>query len=472
MIIKIFNTLSRKEEALTVLEPEHLKMYVCGPTVYDRPHLGNARSAVVYDLFFRFFQRVYPRVTYVRNITDVDDKINLAAKERRISISELTKEVTNIFHQDMDALHVLRPTIEPRATAHIAEMIEMIEKLIKAGNAYVADGHVLFDVKSYKDYGMLSRRSLDEMIAGSRVEVASYKKDPLDFVLWKPANEGDDSSSIFASPWGSGRPGWHIECSAMSSRYLGADFDVHGGGADLQFPHHENEIAQSRCANASSHYARFWIHNGFLTVEGEKMSKSLKNFITVRDLLDKNIDGIAIRYLLLATHYRKPFDYNQKTLDDAKKSIEKFYAIFDENDLLQYRANPSSNLETSHLMQSILRDLADDLNAAKVFALLHAEVSEIKLEHNKKLKNDFIAALDFLGLLDDNFFVKHSKNNVDENYIIEQIALRAKAKTHKDWALADKIRNDLLLQNIVLEDINDKDEKGVKITKTIWKILG
>ena len=470
MTIKIFNTLSRKEEELTTLEPEHLRMYVCGPTVYDRPHLGNARSAVVYDLFYRFFKRVYPRVTYVRNITDVDDKINLAARERKITISELTKEVTNIFHQDMDELNVLRPTVEPRATDHIPDMIVMIEELIKNGNAYVNAGHVLFDVKSYKDYGALSRRSLDEMIAGSRVEIASYKKDPLDFVLWKPADTQDDVSSTFESPWGRGRPGWHIECSAMSSRYLGADFDVHGDGADLQFPHHENEIAQSRCANVLSHYARFWIHNGFLTVNGEKMSKSLKNFITVRDLLYKNVDGIVIRYLLLATHYRKPFDYNQKTLDDAKKSIEKFYAVFDENDLLQYRENPSPNLEISHLMQNILRDLSDDLNAAKVFALLHAEVPEIKLGHNKKIKSDFIEALDFLGLLDDKFFVKHATNNIDENYIIEQIALRSQAKDRQDWATADKIRKDLLAQNIALEDANEKDAAGAKITKTIWKI--
>lgn len=471
MTIKIFNTLSRKEEELKTLEPDHLRMYVCGPTVYDCPHLGNARSAVVYDLFYRFFKRVYPRVTYVRNITDVDDKINLAARERKITISELTKEVTNIFHQDMDELNVLRPTVEPRATEHISDMVIMIEELVKNDNAYVSEGHVLFNVKSYKDYGALSRRSLDEMIAGSRVEIASYKKDPLDFVLWKPADAQDDASSVFDSPWGKGRPGWHIECSAMSSRYLGADFDVHGGGADLQFPHHENEIAQSRCTNTSSHYARFWIHNGFLTVNGEKMSKSLKNFITVRDLLHKNINGIVIRYLLLATHYRKPFDYNQKTLDDAKKSIEKFYAAFDENDLLQYRENPSPNLETSHLMQNILRDLSDDLNAAKVFALLHAEVPEIKLGHNKKTKSDFIEVLDFLGLIDDKFFAKQATNSVDENYIIEQIALRSQAKDRQDWAEADKIRKDLLAQNIALEDVNEKDAAGVKITKTIWRIV-
>lgn len=463
MIIKIFNTLSRKEEELKTLEPEHLRMYVCGPTVYDRPHLGNARSAVVYDMFVRFFRKIYQRVTYVRNITDVDDKINNAAKERQISIQALTKEITAAFHHDMDALNVTRPSLEPRATEHIAEMIAMIEELIKNNNAYVSEGHVLFDVKSYKAYGQLSRRSLDEMIAGARVEVASYKKDPLDFVLWKPADADDDSSSVFESPWGKGRPGWHIECSAMSSKYLGVDFDIHGGGADLQFPHHENEIAQSRCAHASSHYAKYWIHNGFLTVNGEKMSKSLKNFITVYDLLSQNINGIAIRYLLLATHYRKPLDYSQKSLDDAIKSIEKFYSVFDENNLLEYRVQTNSNLETSALMQKILQNLADDLNVAKVFSLLHEEVKEIKLTNNRKLQNDFIEALDFIGLIDDRFFTKITKNNIDENFIIEQIALRSKAKIEKNWALADKIRNDLLAQNIALEDVVGG--------KTIWKIV-
>jgi cysteinyl-tRNA synthetase len=325
--IHLFNTLSRKEEILKTIESDHLKIYVCGPTVYDRPHLGNARSVVIYDLFFRLFKNIFPRVTYVRNITDVDDKINAAAKERGISIQELTKKNTDFFYADIDALNVLRPTFEPRATDHIPEMIAMIQKLIAKNHAYENRGHVLFDVESYKNYGALSNRHLDEMIAGSRVEVATYKKNPLDFVLWKPADEQDDPSSIFESPWGKGRPGWHIECSAMSEKYLGADFDIHGGGADLQFPHHENEIAQSCCANDHSHFARFWIHNGFLTVNGEKMSKSLKNFITVRDLLDQGISGVVIRYLLLSTHYRKPFDFNQKALDDAQKSIEKFYSV-------------------------------------------------------------------------------------------------------------------------------------------------
>lgn len=461
MTIKIFNTLSRKEEELKTLEPDHLKIYVCGPTVYDRPHLGNARSAVVYDLFFRFFKNAFKKVTYVRNITDVDDKINAAAKERQISIRELTNEITKLYHDDMDALNVLRPTLEPRATEHISEMIAMIEKLIAKNHAYVSDGHVLFDVKSYQSYGELSRRSLDEMVAGARVEVASYKKDSLDFVLWKPANKDDDVSSIFDSPWGKGRPGWHIECSAMSSKYLGSDFDVHGGGADLQFPHHENEIAQSRCAHASSGYAHYWIHNGFLTVNGEKMSKSLKNFITVRDLLDKNIDGVAIRYLLLSTHYRKPLDYSEKAINDAKKSIEKFYSTFDENDLLQYRMQAMKHEYHGLLMHDILENLADDLNSSKAFALLHQKTSDIK--NNPQLKNEFIGALDFLGLLDDKYFAKKIPHEVDENYIIEQIQLRAQAKANKDWAQADKIRKELLAQNIVLEDVAGG--------KTNWKIV-
>lgn len=451
MIIKIFNTLSKKEEELSALEENHLKMYVCGPTVYDRPHIGNARAVVVYDLFYRFFLKQFKKVTYVRNITDVDDKINMRAKERKITINELTTEIINQFHHDTDALNVMRPTLEPRATDNIKEMIKMIEDLIKNKHAYESEGHVLFDVKSYKDYGELSNRSLDEMIAGARVEVAKYKKDPLDFVLWKPADNEDDKSSVFESPWGKGRPGWHIECSAMSSKYLGENFDIHGGGADLQFPHHENEIAQSKCANEGSLYAKYWIHNGFLTVNGEKMSKSLNNFITVNDLLTKGVKGIAIRYLLMQTHYRKPIDFSQKSLDDANKALEKFYNVFEENDLLDYRQIMDKNaFDNSELMKNIFEFLSDDLNSSKAFALLHEKTKEVKTDKNKKL--EFIAALDFLGLLDDNYFVK-VESGIDENYIIEQIELRRKAKVNKDFALADKIRNDLLAQNIVLEDV-------------------
>lgn len=450
MQISLFNTLSRKKEIISTFEPEHLKMYVCGPTVYDRPHLGNARCVVIYDLFFRFFREIFPKVTYARNITDVDDKINVAAKERGISIQELTQKNIDFFYADIDALNVLRPTFEPRATNHISEMIVMIEALIASGHAYENQGHVLFSVESFADYGKLSNRNLDEMIAGSRVEIATYKKNPLDFVLWKPADSDDDASSVFKSPWGSGRPGWHIECSAMSSKYLGVDFDIHGGGADLQFPHHENEIAQSRCVNPHSHYARFWIHNGFLTVNGEKMSKSLKNFITVRDLLDQGVDGIVIRYLLLSTHYRKPFDFNQKALDDAKKAIEKFHSVLD------------PKTQVSKIPSQILHYLADDLNISKAIAFLHEMAKELKTTNDKNLKENFAAALDFFGLLStNNFFCKKDLQENKNFDINSQIELRLKFKQEKNFSKADEIRNSLLSQGIILEDIS-KD-------KTIWK---
>ncbi len=452
--IQIFNTLTHKEEILKTIDPNHLKMYVCGPTVYDRPHLGNARSVVVYDLFFRLFRQVFSQVTYVRNITDVDDKINAAAKEQKISIQDLTKKITDFFHQDTDALNVLRPTYEPRATTHISEMVTMIEQLIKNKNAYVSKGHVLFDVGSYKNYGQLSNRNLDEMIAGARVEIADYKKNPLDFVLWKPSDAEDDISSVFESPWGKGRPGWHIECSAMSSKYLGADFDIHGGGADLQFPHHENEIAQSCCANSSSKYAHFWIHNGFLTVDGEKMSKSLKNFITVRDLLNKGVSGTVIRLLLLSTHYRKPFDFNQKALEDAQKSLEKFYSVLEPKDLVLTKPTAVN--------KKVLLDLADDLNISKAIATLHEMVKEVKVSDDENLKNEFVATLDFLGLIDENFFSKTDLQDDEElSFINEQIALRLKAKAEKNFQLADDIRRNMLAKGIVLEDVGKNE--------TLWK---
>jgi cysteinyl-tRNA synthetase len=446
-----FNTFTRSKEEIKTLEAGHLKIYVCGPTVYDRPHLGNARSIVIYDMIFRIFKEIFPKVTYVRNITDVDDKINAAAKERGISIQQLTSEITQLFNDDMGALNVLKPTFEPKATQHISEMIVMIERLIKHGHAYVSKGHVLFDVESYKNYGALSNRNLDELVSGVRVEIADYKKNPLDFVLWKPADKDDDISSIFESPWGKGRPGWHIECSAMSQKYLGENFDVHGGGADLQFPHHENEIAQSCCANPNSHFAKFWIHNGFLTVNGEKMSKSLKNFITVRDLLDQKVAGIVIRYLLLSTHYRKPFDFNEKALEDAKKSLEKFYSVIDESDF-------STN---SELPQEILADLADDLNISKTTAFLHDLAKQIKNNGDKRLKAQMAKSLDFLGLFDSEFFQKDVEILVNESYVNNQIALRLQYKKERNFAKADEIRNKLLEQGVVLEDVS-RDE-------TIWK---
>ncbi|MFT6106628.1 MAG: cysteinyl-tRNA synthetase [Rickettsiales bacterium] len=451
MTIKLFNSLSKKKEIFTPIDEKNIQIYVCGPTVYDRPHIGNARSIVIYDLWFRLFSKIFPKVTYVRNITDVDDKINAAALAKKISIQDLTSEILKLFYADLSALNILPPTHEPKATENIPEMIAMIERLIKNGNAYESEGHVLFSVSSHENYGELSRRVTDEMISGSRIEVANYKKDPLDFVLWKPSSPNDDVSSIFDSPWGKGRPGWHLECSAMSNKYLGENFDIHGGGADLQFPHHENEIAQSKCANPNSHYAKYWVHNGFLTVNGEKMSKSLNNFFTVKDLLDKNIKGIAIRYLLLATHYRKPLDFNDKALFDASKSIEKFYGLTG-----SVKIDLDSKIKNPYLGK-IIEDLSDDLNTPLAFSVLHEIAKLIKNSTDESIKNNLILnlaeCLDFLGLYDENYFSQPTTDDIDEDYVLIKIAARKSAKAQKNWAEADAIRKELLGKDVVLEDV-------------------
>lgn len=399
--IKLYNTLTASKEEIITKDPNIVKMYVCGPTVYNRPHLGNARSIVVYDLLFRLLKQSFKEVIYVRNITDVDDKINREAKRQNITISQLAIQITELFHSDIKALNVLPPTIEPKATEHISQMIEIIKKLIEKKHAYVENGNVLFDVSSYQNYGQLSHRNQDKLIAGARIEIADYKKNPLDFVLWKPSSQDDDISSIFDSPWGKGRPGWHIECSAMSSTYLGADFDIHGGGADLQFPHHENEIAQSCCAHENSSYARYWVHNGFLTVNGEKMSKSLKNFVTVFDLLQQNINGVAIRLMLLSTHYRKPLDFNVKSLSDAQKTLEKFNKIIAETKLIyKDQHNLTDFVNDQHISQEVLESLSDDLNFSKTLACLHNLVKKIKEQPNEIChRQQLLASLNFLGLV-------------------------------------------------------------------------
>ena len=398
MSISLYNTLTRKKEPFTPADPENVGMYVCGPTVYDRPHLGNARSVVVYDVLYRLLRHIYGEnhVKFVRNITDVDDKINAAAKANNEPISALTARVEGYFHEDMAALNCLPPTIEPHATAHIAEMIAMIEKLIANGNAYVAENHVLFRVNSFAQYGALSGRKLEDLIAGARVDVENYKENAGDFVLWKPANEGDDASSVFDSPWGKGRPGWHIECSAMSSKYLGDDFDIHGGGADLMFPHHENEIAQSRCANPASHFAKYWVHNGFLTVNGEKMSKSLGNFTTVKDVLDKEIKGEVIRFALLSTHYRSPLDWNEKLLHDAKLTLDKWYRAI--------------SGQRSAVSGQFFDALNDDLNIQKAISLMHEATPD-----------ELLAMGNMLGLLQQSpeEWFKGSSN--DDNSEIESL---------------------------------------------------
>jgi cysteinyl-tRNA synthetase len=436
MQLSLTNTLTRRKEIFSPLNSEQVTMYVCGPTVYARPHIGNARSVVVYDVLFRLLQRLYPRVTYARNITDVDDKINAAAIARVITIQALTEEVTQQFHADMDALCVLRPTIEPRATTHIPQMIAMIEALIAHGHAYVAQGHVLYDVTSNPQYGKLSGRSRDDMIAGARVEIAPYKKDPADFVLWKPAHESDDASSRFASPWGEGRPGWHIECSAMSTTHLGQSFDIHGGGADLMFPHHENEIAQACCAAPNVGYARFWVHNGFLSVNGEKMSKSLGNFITVHDLLSRGVKGEVIRFALMSTRYNEPLDWTDKLLTDSEKVLDRLYRRLGDAPI---------TTDATKADAGVLQALCDDLNTPKALALLQM------LEGAS-----LVASAQFLGLL------MHSPaewfqgaSEEDTAWIEEEIAKRKAAKAARDFVSSDAIRDDLKARGIILEDKPD-----------------
>jgi cysteinyl-tRNA synthetase len=356
--IRLHNTKSRTKEVFVPIDPSNVRMYVCGPTVYDRAHIGNARPVVVFDTLFRLLRHVYgaDHVTYVRNFTDVDDKINAKAAQTGRSIGEITDETIRWYHDDMDALGALRPTHEPRATAYVGAMIAMIEGLITSGNAYAADGHVLFDVRSYPAYGRLSGRSVDDMIAGARVEVAPYKRDPMDFVLWKPS---DASLPGWDSPWGRGRPGWHIECSAMSHELLGPSFDIHGGGIDLQFPHHENEVAQSCCAHPGAGFANVWMHNEMLQVEGKKMSKSLGNFFTVRDLLDQGYPGEVIRFVYLGTHYGKPMDWTAEKAAQAQATLRKWRGLTD-------------GVAAGTPSVAVIAALADDLNTAGAIAELHA----------------------------------------------------------------------------------------------------
>lgn len=356
--IKLHNTLKRRKEVFTPIDPKNVRMYVCGPTVYDRAHIGNARPVVVFDVLYRLLRAVYGEesVTYVRNFTDVDDKINARAAESGREIGDITAETTQWYLDDMGALGAMEPDHMPRATQYIAQMITMIEKLVADGFAYAHDGHVLFRVRNYADYGKLSGRSVDDMIAGARVEVATYKEDPMDFVLWKPSSADLPG---WESPWGRGRPGWHIECSAMSRELLGAHFDIHGGGNDLMFPHHENEIAQSCCANGGQHMANYWLHNEMLQVEGKKMSKSLGNFFTVRDLLDQGYAGEVIRFVFLSTHYGKPMDWTAQKAKEAEATLRKWRT-------LTAGIEPAANVPAE-----VLAAVADDLNTAGAITALH-----------------------------------------------------------------------------------------------------
>jgi cysteinyl-tRNA synthetase len=449
MALHIHNTLTRKKEAFVPVDPEHICLYVCGPTVYDYAHIGNARPVVVFDVLNRLLRRLYPKVTYVRNITDVDDKIIDAARnsDGDGEIGGITTKFANAFHQDMEALGALPPDIEPRATDHIPQMIAMMQRLIDAGHAYAEDGHVLFNVPSWDGYGKLSRHSRDELIAGARVEVAPYKKDPADFVLWKPST-GDQPG--WDSPWGFGRPGWHLECSAMSETHLGETFDIHGGGQDLIFPHHENEIAQSVCSHGGAPFVRYWMHNGYLTVDGEKMSKSLGNFHTVHDLL-ADYPGEAIRLALLSAHYRQPLDFSLQSLSEAKAALDRLYtALCNSTGIEPDRSARADAVEEA---------LSDDLNTPKAVAELHRLAGNINRETDgkaiAKAKGALLDGGALLGLFErenpESWF-RGDTGDIDVSKIEALIKERAAARAAKDFATADRVRDDLAEMGVVLED--------------------
>jgi cysteinyl-tRNA synthetase len=463
MELRLYDTLTREKRVFVPLDPGNVRMYVCGPTVYDFAHIGNARPVIVFDVLFRLLRHLYgaEHVTYVRNITDVDDKINARAAEEHPdlplneAIRKVTEKTDKQFHEDVAALGCLPPTVEPRATEHIAEMRALIERLIGSGNAYIAEDNVLFSVPSMPDYGQLSKRPLDEMIAGARVEVAAYKKDPRDFVLWKPSKPGEPSWPSPAGVAVSGRPGWHIECSAMSWKYLGEVFDIHGGGIDLVFPHHEDEIAQSRCAFHTPVMANFWMHNGFLQVEGEKMAKSLGNFVTIRDLL-RSWHGVAwpgavIRYALLQTHYRQPLDFTERALDEAAMALRAFHFF-------------ASAVPAPKPSEEFLDAIADDLNTPRAVAELHRlqKVAKTGSSILSEAASQLTSALSMFGIdiksyepdwLQKQVATKKLGNRISE--IDKLIAARTAARSNKDWKESDRIRDELKQMGVVLHDTKD-----------------
>ncbi len=454
--IVLYNSLTRRKEQLETLHPDRVGMYVCGPTVYNLAHIGNARPAVIFDVLARLLRLFYSDVTYVRNITDVDDKINAASVETGEKIGVITERFTTAYHQDMAALNIAQPDAEPRVTDHIEQIVNMIESLVEREHAYLAEGHVLFDIKSFPEYGELSGRSTDDMIAGARVEIAPYKRDPMDFVLWKPSTP---ELPGWESPWGRGRPGWHIECSAMSESHLGETIDIHGGGRDLIFPHHENEIAQSICAHGGSPYCRMWVHNGFVTVEGQKMSKSLGNVLLVRDLLDE-APAEAIRLALLSTHYRAALDWTTVRLDEAKRTLVKWYRALElcSTDSLSDEAVPDSEVVSA---------LCDDLNTSVVFARIHQLVGDLGQSSDPveqaKLKHTIVASADVLGLLQQDPTTALAaltasslkRNDIDAVWIEQRIEDRRLARLNKDFEQADNIRDELSAGGIRIEDSAD-----------------
>ena len=449
MNIRLHNTLTRQKDVFTPADPQRVTMYVCGPTVYNYVHIGNARPVVVFDVLYRLLSRHYPQVIYARNITDVDDKINTAAAANGETIRALAERYAGAYREDMAQLNALPPTIEPWATEHIPQMIVLIERLIERGHAYVAEGHVLFHVPSMADYGKLSGRNREDMIAGARVEVAPYKRDPADFVLWKPSTVALPG---WDSPWGFGRPGWHIECTAMINTHLGSSIDIHGGGQDLIFPHHENEIAQGEGANGGQ-YCRYWLHNGYVTVDGEKMSKSLGNFRTVRDLL-KHYPGEVIRYALLAGHYRKPLDFSLTALDQARAALDRLYGSL-----------PTTNAPPSTARaEAVEAALADDLNTPLALACMHETATALRKCTDPDEQSRLLAMLrdgaDLLGLLQQSPTNWRQRGGMGDalaagptKATIEQlIAARQAARAARDFARADALRQELVALGIGIED--------------------
>ncbi|WP_131117428.1 cysteine--tRNA ligase [Lichenihabitans psoromatis] len=448
MVLRLYNGLTRRKEDFAPIDADDVRLYVCGPTVYDRAHIGNARPLIVFDVVYRLLRHLYgvDHVRYVRNITDVDDKINARAAERGITIGELTETTARGFQEDAASIGCLVPTVEPRATQHIAEMLAIIERLIASGHAYAADGHVLFDTPSMPDYGQLSRRPLDELIAGARVEVAPYKRNDGDFVLWKPAAP---AAPGWDSPWGRGRPGWHIECSAMSWKHLGEVFDIHGGGIDLIFPHHENEVAQTRCAFGHATMANFWMHNGFLQVEGEKMSKSLGNFITIHDLLTtktfggRSWPGEVLRLAMLRTHYQKPIDWTVQALEEAEKTLDRWYAIAADQ--------PIRDESVGRSLDGALAPLLDDVNTPAMLGDLH------RLFGDDPMTGIGVARV--LGLLQDTPAAWAARRrdglSVDAAEVQTLIEQRLAARAARDWAESDRLRDVLLALGVALKDNKD-----------------
>ena len=453
----LFNTLSGKKEKLEAIDPKHLKIYACGPTVYNFAHIGNARMAVVFDTLVRTLRMIYPKVTYVSNITDIDDKIIDAAVEQNVEITSITEKYTQIYNEDMSKLNVLLPDVQPKATEYISEMIDLITELIEKDFAYEKEGHVLFHVPSYQNYGELSNRNRDEQIAGSRVEVAPFKKDPADFVLWKPST---DEQPGWDSPWGLGRPGWHTECSAMSKKTLGLPFDIHGGGRDLIFPHHENEIAQSCCSSANVNepdsYAKYWMHNGFVTINGEKMSKSLGNIILTKDL-SSDYHGEVIRLALLSTHYRQGLDWNDSIIHQSKKLLDKLYKIHFDLSIIDTSEDNNS--------YSIIDSLLDDLNTPALISNLNKLVKDYSKDKDSnhvliKTKLNIIGSA--LGILQDENY-DHISISKDLKLKIEKLlSERATAKEKKDFSYADKIRDELIELGVEIKDTKEG---------TSWKLV-